>query len=249
MIATEGGQFFAVPLPEAGTYPAWCYSLIDIGTIEQEYKGKISKGRRIYVNFEMPTLKASFGENKQPEPFVTGIELTLSTADRANLTKIVQNWRSKPFTPEEKRAFNPAVMVGKPALINVIHKRKTKFVNEVITEITNENTVLKFNGISSVPKGMEMPKRCNDKFIWDWDVQIKNFDFEAFAKIPEWLTRKIKTSDEFKLAITKLGMSQDNVEAKINEIRSAKFAPAQDQSEDDFDAPDQSPIQPQVTGW
>lgn len=251
MIATEGGNFFAVKLPPAGTYPAWCYSLIDIGIIETEYKGVKSKSHRIYITFEMPTIKASFSENRNPEPFVVGLELTLITSDRANLTKLVQNWRSKPFTPEEKRAFNPTVMVGKPALVNIIHKRKSNYANMNIDEITNENTFLKFNGISSVPQGMQMPEKVNEAFIWDWDEQIKNFNAKMFSKIPNWLADKTKGSDQYATMLSALNMTEaqmdDRIDAIKNERRAEQGEIADPKNEKSFDIVDD--LKPKMSGW
>ncbi len=68
------------------TTVARCYSLVDIGTIEEFYNNEPQgKRRKIYLTWEFPTLKAVFNEDKGMEPFVTGVEFTASTNENANL--------------------------------------------------------------------------------------------------------------------------------------------------------------------
>lgn len=199
MKATESGNFKTVPLPAEGTYVARCYSVIHIGTVPNIYEGKL-KGTKetVQVTWELPTLKALFHDEKGPEPFVVGLELTLSTSENSNLSKLIAQWRGKKLTAEEQKGFDPSIMVGKTCLINVIHNRKKKYVGQTITEINNGNTVLKFNGIMSRPKEMACPDMCNPKYIWDWEVDATPFQAEKFALMPNWLQSKVSESEEFK---------------------------------------------------
>jgi hypothetical protein len=199
MKATESGSFKTVPLPAEGTYVARCYSVIHIGTVPNIYEGKL-KGTKetVQVTWELPKLKAVFNEEKGPEPFVVGLELTLSTSENSNLAKLIGQWRGKKFTPEEQKGFDPSIMVGKTCLINVIHSRKKKYVGQQIDEINNGNTVLKFNGIMARPKEMECPDMCNPKYIWDWEKDGNPFQTEKFGLMPRWLQDKVKESEEFK---------------------------------------------------
>lgn len=199
MKATTGGNFKPVPLPEPQTTFARCYSVIDIGTVQESYMNKPKKPmRKIYITWELPTLLAVFNEEKGKQPFVVGVELTASTSENSNLAKIVSAWRNKPFTLEEQKGFDPSIMIGKPALISFVHKRKKKYLTQEIKDVTNENTMLTFNTISQVPKDMSCPKNINGYFNWDWDkVAVEGFNKEEFEKIPKWLQRRISMSEEF----------------------------------------------------
>ena len=234
MKATQSGNFKAVMLPDPQTAVARCYSLIDIGTIPNIYKGQLQGiVRKIYVTWEFPGLKAIFNDDKGEEPFVIGQELTLSTSENSNLAKLISHWRNKPLTAEEQKGFDVAVMVNKTALISFVHNTKSKFKGQTITEVTNENTALKFNGILPKPKEMECPPMLNPKMVWDWDVieSKDQFNAEMFMKIPRWLRNKIMESDEFK----KFGYDPDNQDSGSG----SSAAPVEDNS----------PVAEEGDGW
>jgi hypothetical protein len=199
--ATQSGNFKAVALPEPNTVVARCYSLIDIGTVEEYYNNEPQgKRRKIYLTFEFPNLKAVFNDDKGEEPFVTGLEMAASTNSQSNLFQLIAQWRGTPLTKEEQKSFNINKLVGKPGMISFIHKRKKDYMGQDIDRITNENTVIKFNGIMRLPKEMTCPAMLNPQMIWDWDPVIdgeEKFDPNLFMKIPKWLRKKIMKSDEF----------------------------------------------------
>lgn len=205
MKASTSSSFKPVPLPPEQTTVARCYSVIHVGTIPNIREGKLDpkqpKIEKVYITWEMPHLKAEFKEGKGLEPFVVGVELTLSTGEKSNLSKLISNWRGRPLTPAEQKSFDPSVMLDKTCLIQFIHARKAKFRGKDIDQITNENTGIKLNSIISKPKEMECPPMINPKFLWDWEAIISGvepFDVEKFKKIPAWLQAKLKESDEFK---------------------------------------------------
>ena len=196
--ATLSGNFKAVALPEPNTVVARCYSLVELGTVPNVFKGVVQgKIRKIYVTWEFPTLMAVFNDDRGEEPFVIGMELTVSTNKESNLAKLISHWRNKPLTPEEEQGFDVNQMVGKTAMISFIHALKKKYLGQTITEVTNENTVLKFNGIMPKPKEVACAPMMNPEMIWDWDIQKVNFNSELWMRIPKWLRTKIRTSDEF----------------------------------------------------
>lgn len=202
MQATKGsGSFTPVALPEAQTAIARCYSVIDIGTINEQYKGE-DKGpkRKIQISWEFPTLLAIFNAEKGEEPFSIHYECTASTAEKSNFAKIIAQWRGKPLTPQEQEGFDPATMIGKTGYISFLIKRRKDFVDKEITKVTNENSGLKFNGIMAKPKDVECPPNRNPYFVWDWDKVAKE-GFEAnratFERIPKWLQKKMSASQEF----------------------------------------------------
>lgn len=199
MEATQSGNFKAVPLPAQGTYVARCYSIIHIGTVPNIFKGQL-KGTKeiIQVTWELPKLLAVFHDEKGPEPFVVGEELSLSTSENSNLSKLIAQWRGTKLTLEEQKSFDPSVMVGKTCLINIIYKTKKKYVGQKIDQITNENTMLINNGIMARPKEMECPAMLNPKYVWDWEKDGDPFQTEKFGKMPKWLQDKVRESEEYK---------------------------------------------------
>ena len=49
--ASGGGEDF--PKLQPGKYEGTCFRIVDLGTSEQEYKGQVSKKKRIRLDFEI----------------------------------------------------------------------------------------------------------------------------------------------------------------------------------------------------
>lgn len=197
----SSGNFKATPLPKPATVFCRCYSVIDLGTVPVPAfvkGGQILEQRKIWISWELPTLKAVFNEERGPQPFVVSEELTASTNEKANLRILINRWRNKDFTQQEIDGFDPATMIGKVGFLSFVVKPKGKYKGQTITNPTNENCNLKLNGIMPVPEGIERPKAVNEYFNWDWDeVAEKGFDKDKFEKIPKFLQVKMATSKEF----------------------------------------------------
>lgn len=202
--ATKSGNFKPVVLPKPQTTVARCYSLIDIGTVDNIYLNKlVGKHQRIFVTWELPLFKAVFNEEKGEQPFVISEEFTLSTKDNSNFAKLMSQWRNKPFTKEEEKEFDPTVLVGKTCIIQFTHKRKKSFANETIpdNQVTNENTNLKIQSIMKRPNEMDIPNNINPYFVWDWEpieAGTEKFDPVKFDLIPNFIKSKIQESEEYK---------------------------------------------------
>jgi len=221
MKAKTSGNFKPVPLPEPQTTVARCYSLIDIGTVPNMYQGTLQgMVHKIFLTWELPKLKAVFSDEKGEEPFVISEEFTLSTKENSNFYKLIGNWRGKPLDAKEQESFDPAIMLGKTAVIQFIHKRKKKFVEADIKEVTTENTNMKMQGIMKRSPDMEMPAAINPVLLWDWEAiesGESTFDKEIWEKIPNFLKKKIQESEEYKKFAPKdLGATGDESGAKID---------------------------------
>jgi hypothetical protein len=196
----EFTDFKAVPLPAPASTAARCVTVIDVGTVDETYKNETKKARKIYIAWELPRFLAKFHDDQPEQPFLVGIELTFSTSDRANFSKLVANWRNKPLTEAEKKTFDPTIMINKTALVSFVHARKSKYKGAEIGQVTNENSVLKFNGIAQLPSEMTCPPMISKKLVWDWDAIEEGkaeFDKELFEKIPKWIREKMMASEEF----------------------------------------------------
>ena len=203
MKPSEGGNFKPVKLPNPGTSAARCYSVIDIGTVANIYKGKINPDypttRKIFITFELPAFKAIFVEGRQPEPFVVSVEFTHVFTKDSNLSKFLTSWMNRPLTETERKTFDLGQKApGKTALVSFIHKRKKKWASENITEVTNENSMLIFNGIMQLPAAMQCPPQINPTLVWDWSQNDKTFNVELFNKIPGFVRAKMMESEEYK---------------------------------------------------
>ena len=184
IIATNngvGGNFEPIP---TGNYPARCFSMIHIGTIEDTILGQTKILNKVRITWELPTELKVFKEENGEQPMVISKEFTLSLHEKSTLRNFLKNWRGKDFTEEEAKAFDVTKLIGVPCMLNITHK-KSKDGQRVYAEI---------GSISAMPKGFVCPNQINDSFIFTYD----DFDNETFMNLPEFLRLKMVTSVEFK---------------------------------------------------
>lgn len=163
---------------EPGTYIARCYSMIHIGTVSYEWQGQTNSANKVRITFELPTEKKNFKEGEEAKPLVISGEWTLSLGKKAKLKPILESWRGKAFSEEEANDFDVTKLVGVPAFLSIIQ---------------NEKGYPEIAGISKLPKGTECPAQVNKSVILDYD----NWSDEEFAKLPDFLKKKIESSVEY----------------------------------------------------
>lgn len=173
-------KFELVP---AGNHVARCYSMIEIGTEETEYQGEKKSAYRVRVSWELPTETRVFNPEKGEQPFSISKDYTLSMHEKANLRHDLQSWRGKAFTDEEANRFDITKLLGKPCMLNIIHKTSGK--GTVYSNIS---------GVSALPKGLECPPQVNPSFVFSYE----DWSDAKFAILPEWLRQRIEKTPEFK---------------------------------------------------
>lgn len=175
-IVSDTGSNNEYENPEAGTYPGRCIRVVDVGTRDNEWKGEVKKQRQVRITWEISE-KMSDGK-----PFVVADSYTLNIGEKANLGKLLNAWRGKPFTDEEKAGFDLATIVGVPGLVSVSYtESKGKQYQHV-------KSVLK------LPKGMEVEDQFNDSFIFDIEDIHDVEKLKQLWGLERW---QIERSDEF----------------------------------------------------
>lgn len=136
--------------PEIGNNIAICIRVIDLGTQKNEYQGKTTWKRQSMVIWELPEQKD--GEEK---PITISKFYTATLSEKSNLRHDLENWRGRPFTPEELGGFEVKNIIGKPCLLNLVRNDKGK---------------VKIGAVSSILKGMPIPKPTHETYIYDLDA-------------------------------------------------------------------------------
>ncbi|MEI7803216.1 MAG: hypothetical protein WCI97_11250 [Bacteroidota bacterium] len=167
----------------AGSYPARCYSMIHIGTVEEEILGTKKILNKVRIFWELPTELKVFKVENGEQPSAISKEFNLSMNEKANLRKMLEGWRGKGFTESEAENFDITKLLGKACLINVIHK----------TAKTGSKVYAEISSISALPKGFECPPQVNKTFEFNYD----NFDQKVFDSLPDYLKDKMKQSEEY----------------------------------------------------
>lgn len=177
-IATDtggGGDFKPVP---AGNHVAVCTMVVGLGKqrIQSQMYGESVKPQ-IYVAWELPHETIEWTDKDgiaRTGPMRIGKTFTVSLHENAALRGVLESWRGRAFTEEERKGFDINNLAGVPAMVNVLHADK------------NGKIYANVAGVTPIPKGMEKPAASVTPIIYDDDEHRANYD-----QLPEWLQKKI----------------------------------------------------------
>lgn len=175
----------------AGNHLARVYSIIDIGTVPEEFQGEIKYMPKVRIGFELPnemhefeyTDKETGKEVKVSKPFAISQEYTMSLGNKAKLRPVVEGIIGATLKDEEAAIFDLNDIMGSTCMLDVRHK---------VSKSGNNYAII--GAVSSVPKGMAIPDAVNEPVHFDWD----NFSEEVFNSLPDFIKDKMTTSDEWK---------------------------------------------------
>ncbi len=176
-------------LPEAGATVGVLFSIVDMGHLETNWDNQKKFTPKVRLSFELPEQVDEFEveENgkrtKVSKPMIVSIEQTRSLGEKASLRKLLEQWRGQTFTGVELKAFSLKNLLGKPAMLTLIHK--TSQAGRAYCAIA---------GASKLPKGMKAPASTINDTIY---YEIEEGEGGQFADMPEWLQDKIRASKEF----------------------------------------------------
>lgn len=179
----NGNNFELTP---AGNHIARCYSMIEIGTVKEEFKGEVKNLHKVRVTWELPLEQRTFNPDKGEQPFSISKEYTLSMHEKAVLRKDLSSWRGKPFTEDEAKAFDVTKLLGIPCMLNVVHIISSK----------SGNAYANVAAITPMPKGVSCPPQINDTFEFNYN----DFEDTKFNGLPEYLRKKMEVTPEYLFA-------------------------------------------------
>lgn len=183
--AEVGGNYVMCP---AGNHVGSCCAMVVVGTVLESFKGSTpAPAKKVFLAFEITGKTHIFKEEKGPEPFVIWVEHLLSLHTKANLRKMIQSWAGETYSDDQMKTFKLNELVGAPCLVNVIADKNSEGKDRV-----------KIATISAVPDATPVPAMINKPLIFNY---TNPFNSEAFDRIPEWIQKKMKTSDEYKQAL------------------------------------------------
>ena len=197
-------------LPEAGATVGVLYSLVDLGHQKTNWDNQEKWTPKVRLTFELPdqTDEYEVEENGKrttvQKPMVVSIEQTRSLGEKASLRKLLEQWRGQTFTSKELQAFSLKNLLGKPAMLTLIHKTSQQ-----------GRQYCAIAGASKLPKGMTAPaKTANDQLYYE----IEQGEAGQFNDMPEWLQEKIRGSKEFATAAGKPTAIKAELDADGNQV-------------------------------
>lgn len=163
--ATKGGGG-EKPDIEAGSHPAVCVAVIDLGT-QEAFRGKgeaTEMKHQVYFAYEIPGV-AGYGAGC----LVLGRAFNFTLHEKSTMREYVEACRGKKLNDDEEVDFKR--MLGANCLLKI--------------EI-NDNGYPKLEGALPLVKGMEKKKASRTPYYWDLDQLKDGADLPAF---PDWLPK------------------------------------------------------------
>lgn len=182
LIAKEKAGGSGITPVEAGTYPARCCGVVDLGLQRTEWQGQVKEQEKVLLMFELPTERVTVeGEDK---PRWLSQRLTVSLHEKSVMRKTLDAWRGKPMTADELKGFNIGSLLNAPCMLNVVNK-----------EGSNGNVYANIGGIGKPMKGIPIPELESEPILFDMDADDAE---EVFKKLPEWVQNVIDESVTWK---------------------------------------------------
>jgi len=197
-------------LPEAGATVGVLYSLVDLGHQKTNWDNQEKWTPKVRLTFELPDQTDEFEVEekgkvtKVEKPMVVSIEQTRSLGEKASLRKLLEQWRGQTFTSKELQAFSLKNLLGKPAMLTLIHKTSQQ-----------GRQYCAIAGASKLPKGMKAPASTINDTIY---YEIEEGEGGQFPDMPDWLQEKIRASKEFATAAGKSTAIKAEVDADGNQV-------------------------------
>jgi hypothetical protein len=179
LTAKNKGEGFE-PVP-AGTYPAVCYGVYDLGTHTNRQYGVDQ--RKVLIQFEIPELRIEIEKDgkKQDLPRAISKRYTLSLNEKSHLRPDLESWRGKAFTEEELDGWDVFRVLGVSCMLNVLHVQKDN------KTYANIHAIVPYRGPKLQPEN-----------------PLQKFSFEETPirlpkQCPEWVQKIIQQSHEWNL--------------------------------------------------
>jgi hypothetical protein len=169
--ASSTNRDFLVP---PGSYAAVCDIVADVGLQPGSVAFPDPK-QQVYIRFEIPSERVEYRKDgrKLNGPAVIGQFFTASMNEKANLRKLLQQWRGTTLTDEEAEIFDVSKILGKPCLLTVVENRK------------GDKVYSNIGGVGPLPKGMQAPIAEMEPLLYC------DNNSATYSSLPEWLRKRI----------------------------------------------------------
>ncbi len=190
----------SLPPMDAGTYPAVCVGVVDLGEQYSETFKKYSD--KLLVIWEIPSQTVQIdGEDK---PRWLSKDFSASLHEKSNLYQTLVSWRGKAFTEQELAADRNGFMQ-----FSVLDMLGTGCFLQVIVEEKDSGSYNRITSVIALPAGMEAPVTNTPLIAFDMDA----WDDGVFNALPGWIQSRIKKSTQYQ----KLHVPADSIDVDVND--------------------------------
>lgn len=168
--ARQKGNGDYQPIP-VGVHRGVASLMVDLG---MQGGGKFDPAFKVAIGFQLVDVLNDKGEPREITQTYTN-----SMNKKANLRKLIETWFGKQFPTEESAEnFDLQQLLGRPALVNVVHTERSG------------KTYANISAVMSLPAGTEKPELKGGTLFYS-DTLDQSERSAAFAKLPEWLRKKV----------------------------------------------------------
>ena len=177
---TGGGKDFKKVPP--GCHFAICNMVIDLGVQQTTFKGQAKSQHKVYLRWEVPDERITWEKDgKEHEgPCAIGATYTLSLSEKANLRKVLENWRGQPFTADELKGFDITKLAGKCCQIMVQHDTGS-----------NGKTYANVTGVMGTSREQKERARSAKSEVGVIVYSLDDPDPSVYEKLPNWIKEKL----------------------------------------------------------
>lgn len=161
----------------AGAYIATIYSVVQLGTMNGEYKGTATKKNKIRITWELPEELREFDGEKKP--MVVGKTYTASIYEQAKLKPIVEGILGE----IDEDTFAIENLVGKSCMVQLA---PAEYLGNEYMDVVSA---------TQLPKSVPAPKQINPSVYLDYQEGWNDAVYEA---LPNWMKEKMAESAEMK---------------------------------------------------
>jgi hypothetical protein len=174
ILKDDGPKYDPVPV---GMHNAVCSRIIDLG--EGETGGQYNKiARQTMITWEIPEEQIEIDGKMVPRRLDN--IYTQSFGEKANLRKMLESWRGRPFTEEELNGFDLDNILGKGCQLNVFHNKR------------NDRTYANIKDVVPLAKGM--PTLTATELV---SFVLSADTLDQLALLPEKIQSRIKKSNTY----------------------------------------------------
>ena len=200
---TGGGRDFKkVP---AGCHFAICNMVVDLGVQEATFKQQAKQMHQVYLRWETPDERVTYEKDGTTVegPCSIGATYTLSLSEKANLRKVLENWRGVPFTSQELRGFDITTVAGKCCQIMVQHKA------------VGDKTYANITGVMGISKDQKERARKAQSEVGVLIYSLDDPDPEVYERLPNWIKEKMENRIPSRTLATVVDDHQDQFDDDI----------------------------------
>jgi hypothetical protein len=193
---TQGGDFTP---PPAGSFPAICYRVIDLGRQKSTFNNETKIAHKIMISWEIADEDERMPDGR---PFTISKRYTWSMHEKSTLRKHLEAWRGVPFKDSDfgEGGFDIKRLIGVPCMLSIVLNEK------------DGTTYGNVSSVAKMPKQMTAAPLVNPTaFLW---LEKGEFNRTVFDGLSESLRNTIAASPEY--AMMRNGGSVEQIKSLAN---------------------------------